>query len=146
MTSDLWDIAFSQRSGQEARCSIGVAVPLKLAVAHKAVLFHSPPESMANTIDVRAHFAHVPPETPAGFPVAQVFREDGFEFDAPFVQGPVTDADAAQVKKCLDIALVQRKPVGESEGVLHDVERKTVSVGLAVTNHQPPAVKLPEPC
>jgi hypothetical protein len=62
----------------------------------------------------------MPPGTPSGFPVAQVFSEEGAELDAPFAQGFVTDLNAALVQQFLYVAASQEKAVVEPDCVLDD--------------------------
>ena len=71
----------------------------------------------------------MPPGTPTGFPVAQVFSEEGSELDAPLAQGFVTDHDAAPVQQFLDVPVAQWEAVLQPDGVLDDEHGETVAVG-----------------
>jgi len=46
----------------------------------------------------------------------------------------MADDDAALMQQFLDIAFTQWKPVVQPESVLDDAQRKTVSVGLAISH------------
>ncbi len=52
---DLWDIVFSQESGQERLRRFGVPMPLEENVEHEPLLVHSPPKPVSNAIDARTH-------------------------------------------------------------------------------------------
>ena len=80
---DLWDIVFSQQPGQEGLRSLGVVVPLKQDIEHEAVLVYCSPEPVSDAVNARTDLVEMPPGTPSGFPVAQVFSEEGSELDAP---------------------------------------------------------------
>ena len=84
--NDLWNVIFTQESDQEGPRSVGISVPLKENIDHKAMLVYSPPEPVTNAIDTGAHFIEVPPGTPPGFSVAQFFREEGSKLYAPLAQ------------------------------------------------------------
>ena len=86
------------------------------------------------TTELNTHLVQEPPATPPGFPMAQFLREEWGEFDVPLAQGLVTDHNTALVQQFLNIVLAQGKPVVEPKGVLDDAQRKTVSVGLAVSH------------
>ncbi len=72
----------------------------------------------------------MPPGTPSGFPVAQVFREEGSESDVPFADGPMADLDAALVQEFLSVSLAEGKAVVEPDRVLDDAHRKSMAVGF----------------
>ena len=74
---DLWDIVFTQQPGQEGLRRFGVPVPLKQDIEHEAVLVHGPPEPVSNAVNARTDLVQMPPGTPTGFPVTQVFSEEG---------------------------------------------------------------------
>ncbi len=78
----LWNVVFNQQPGQEGVRSVGIPVLLKQNVEHEAVLVHSPPEPVTNTIDVRADLVQKPAGTPARFPLAQFFGEQWPEADS----------------------------------------------------------------
>jgi len=96
--NDLWGIVFSQGASQERLRSLGIAVLLKEDVGHEPVLVHSSPKPVTATADGRTSFVHVLSETPFGFPVAQIFREEGSEFHAPLAERVVTDNNAAPME------------------------------------------------
>jgi len=115
--NDLWDVVFTQQSGQEGFCGLGVAVALQQNFEHEAVLVHRSPavkraqavkrgqprcsdqdarcsdqdEPMSDPINARTHLIQMPPGTPSGFPVAQSFSEQWTELDAPFAEGLVEE-------------------------------------------------------
>ena len=64
---------------------------------HEAMPVYRPPEPVSDAIDGRAQLNQMPPGTPMGFPVAQIFGEEGAEFDTPFAEGLVADLNAALV-------------------------------------------------
>jgi len=66
---DLWDIVFSQQSGEEGLRRFGVPMPLKEDIEYAPVLVHGPPKPVSNTLHSRTHLVEMPPETPLGFPV-----------------------------------------------------------------------------
>jgi hypothetical protein len=53
--NDFWDIIFTQQSGQERLCSLGIAMPLKQNVEHEAVLVNRSPKPVSNAIHTRTH-------------------------------------------------------------------------------------------
>jgi len=71
---ELWDIVFTQASGQERLRSLGITVTLKEDVERETVLIHSPPKPVSNAIDARTDLV----------PMAQFFGEERSAFDAPF--------------------------------------------------------------
>ena len=76
---DFWNIVFSQQPGQEGLRSLGVAVPLKQDIEHEAVLVYCSPKPMSDAVNARTHLIEMPSGTPTGFPMAQVFSEEGSE-------------------------------------------------------------------
>jgi hypothetical protein len=74
----------------------------------------------------------MPPGTPSGFPVTQVFSEEGSEFDAPLAQGFVTDHDAAPVQQFLDVPVPQWEAVVQPNSLLDDHHGETVAVWLGI--------------
>ena len=60
---------------------------------------------MSDPIDARTHLVQMPPGTPSGFPVAQVFCEQWTELDAPFAEGLVADLNAALVQQFLHVSV-----------------------------------------
>ena len=99
----LWDITFTQEPRQEGPGSFSVSVPLKKNVEHEAVLVHSPPQPMSDAIDTCTHLVQMPPGTSSGFPVTQVFCEQGTEFDIPLAQRLMADLDTALVQQFLHV-------------------------------------------
>jgi len=81
--NDLWDVIFTQQSGQEGLCSLSVPVSLEQNVEHVPVLVYGPPKPVANAVHRRAHLVQIPPGTPPGFPVTKIFSEEGTKLDAP---------------------------------------------------------------
>ncbi len=64
--------------------------------------------------------------------MAQFFRQQRAEFDAPLAQRFMADLYAALVQQLLDIPIAQWEAVVEPDGVLDDGHWKTVAVGLEV--------------
>jgi len=87
---------------------------------------------MPDAINARTHFVEMPPGTPTGFPVAQVFREEGSELDTPFAQGFMTLLNTALVEQFLNVSVTQQKAVIEPDSVLNDGHREAVAVRLGV--------------
>ena len=83
----LWDIIFTQEPRQEGLGSFCVSVPLKENVEHETTLVHSPPQPVPDAIDARTHLVQMPPGTPSGFPVTQIFSEGHARFTKPSLSG-----------------------------------------------------------
>jgi hypothetical protein len=66
----------------------------------------------------------MPPGTPTGFPVAQVFSEKGAEFNTPLAEGLMTHLNAALVQ--------QFQAEVQPNGVLNDGHGEAVAVGFRV--------------
>ena len=130
--NDLWDIIFTQEPCHERLCSLSIAMPLKQNVEHEAVLVNRSPKPVSNAIYARTHLVDMPPGTPTGFPVAQVFREEGSEFNAPLAEGFVADRNATLVEQFLHIPVTQGKAVVQPNGMLDDRHGKSMAVGLDV--------------
>ena len=144
----LWDVIFIQEAGQEGLRSFSVSVSLKKNVKHEAVLVHRSPEPVANTINACTDLIQVPSGTPSGFPMAQVFREEGSEFKTPFAEGFMADLNAALVEQFLDIAVTEGEAVVQPDGVLNDGHRETMAVGFRVGHGKsayPDPVKATQP-
>jgi len=62
--------------------------------------------------------------------VAQVFSEEGDEFDTPLAEGSMTDLNTALVKQFLHVPVAQWKAVVQPNRVLNDGHRETVAVQL----------------
>jgi len=88
---DFRNIVLSQQLGQEGLRGFSLPASLKENIEHVAVLVHSPSEPVTDTINARTDLVHAPPGTPTGCPVAQLFGEEGGEFDTPFAEGLMTD-------------------------------------------------------
>jgi len=131
---DLWDIIFTQQPGQEGLRRFSIPMPLKEDTLHEPTLVHGLPEPVSNAIDAGPHLVERPPGTPAGFPVAQIFREEVSEVHAPLAEGLVADLDTALVQHFLDISVTERKAVVEPEGMLDDGCWKTMAVGFRVSH------------
>ena len=115
--NDLWDVILTQEASRERFRRLSVSVPLKKDVEHEALLVHRSPEPVSDAIDARADLVHMPPGTPSGFPVAQVFCEEGSELDTPLAQGFVTDLDAALVEQFLNVPVAQTVVRKVSDGL-----------------------------
>ena len=92
-------------------------MPLEENVEHEPVLVHGPPKPISNAVHACTPLVEMPPGTPTGFPVTQVFSEEGSELDAPLAEGLMTHLNAALL---------------ESDGVLDDEHGETVVVRLGV--------------
>ena len=68
----------------------------------------------------------------SGFAVAQFFREEGSEFNAPLAEGLVADLDAALVEQFLYVSVTQGETVVKPDSVLNDDHGGTVAVRLGV--------------
>jgi len=77
------------------------------------VLVYGPPQPVSNAVHVRTYLVEVPAGTPPGFPLTQVFSEEGAEFEAPFAEGLVIHLNAAHVQQFLDVSVTQWKTVVE---------------------------------
>ena len=49
----VWDIIFTQESGQKGFCGVGIPVALQQDIEHEAVLVHRPPQPVSDAIDAR---------------------------------------------------------------------------------------------
>ena len=78
----------------------------------------------------------MPPGTPTGFPVAQVFSEEGSELDTPLAEGLMTHLNGALVQQFLDVSIAEGEAVVEPNGVLDNDHGETVAVGLGVGHGQ----------
>ena len=107
-------------------------MPLKENALHEAVLVHGPPKPVSNAVNGRTHLVQMPPGTPSGLPVTQVFGEEGSKFDTPFAQGFVADLDAALIEQFLNIPVTQGKSVVEPDSVPDDGHWEAVAVGFRV--------------
>ncbi len=94
----LWNVIFIQKASQEDLRRFSVLMPLEKNVEREAVLVDCSPQPVSNTVYARTHLVETPPGTSSGFPVAQVFSEEGAELDAPLAQGFVADLNAALVQ------------------------------------------------
>jgi len=123
-------------------------MPLQQNIEHEPVLVHSPPQPVSNAVHSRTHLVEMPTGTPSGFPLAQVFSEEGSEFYAPFAERLVTHLDAALVQQFLDISVAQGVTVVEPDGLLDDDHRESVAVRLGVGHGRsayPDPVKATQP-
>ena len=103
---------------------------------------------MPDAIDARTDLVQMPPGTPSGFPVAQVFSEEGSELDTPLAEGLMANLNAALVQQFLHVSVTQGKAVIEPNGVLDDGHGETVAVGLGVGRGQsayPDPIKATQP-
>ena len=91
---------------------------------------------MPDAIDARTDLVQMPPGTPTGFPVAQVFSEEGSELDTPLAEGLMANLNAALVQQFLHVSVTQGKAVVQPDRVLDDCHRETVAVGLGVGHGQ----------
>jgi hypothetical protein len=145
---DLWDIVFSSQPRQESLRRFGIPMPLEEDIEHETVLIYSPPQPVSNAVHGRTHLIEMPPGTPTGFPVAQVFSEQRAELDGPFAEGLVTDLDAALVKQFLNVSVTQRKAVVQPDRVLDDGHGEAVAVRFRVSHGEsayPEPIKATQP-
>ena len=96
--NDLWEVMLTQEPSQEGLRGFSVSVSLEENIEHEPVLVHCSPEPVADAIDARTDLVHMPPGTPAGFLVTQVFRKQRPELDTPFAQGLMAHLNAALVE------------------------------------------------
>ena len=68
-------------------------------------------EPVSEAIDAHTHLVKMPPGTPPGFPVTQVFCEQGTEFDIPLAQRLMADLNTALVQQFLDVPVTEREAV-----------------------------------
>jgi len=59
--NDLWNVIFTQQSGQEGLRGRSVAVPLKEKIEHEPMLVDRPPQPMPDAIHARADLVEGPP-------------------------------------------------------------------------------------
>ena len=97
--NDLWEIVFTQESDQECLRGLGIAVTLEQNALHVAMLVHSPPCPVSDAIDAHTHLVQMPAGTPPGFPIAQIFREEGSEFDTTGLLGKVSARHADRMQR-----------------------------------------------
>ena len=95
-------------------------MPLKENVEHETVLVYCPPQPVSNAVHARTYLVEMPPGTRSGFPVTQIVREEGSEFDTPLAQGFVTDHDAALVQQFLNVPVTPWEAVIQPDSVLDD--------------------------
>jgi hypothetical protein len=129
---DLWDIVFSQQPGQDVFRCFAVPMTLEKNVEHEPVFVHGPPKPMSNAIDACTHLVQMPPGTPTGFPVAQVFGEEGAKLDAPLAERLMAHLNAALMQQFLHVPVTQGKAVVEPNGVLDDGHGEAVAVRFGV--------------
>jgi len=134
----LWDVIFAEQASQERSCRFGVSVAWQQDVENEAILVHSPPQPVMDTANGRTNFVHVPPGTPTGFPVTQLFSAERREGDVPLPQRVVADLNAALLEQFLHVSVAEREAVVQPNRVLNDADRETVAVGLTVIDWPPP--------
>jgi len=93
---------------------------------------------VTDTADGGTDFVHMPPGTPTGFPVTQLFSDERREVDVPLTKRVVADLNTTLLKQFLHISVTERKAVVEPNRVLDDADRETVAVGLTVSHWPPP--------
>ena len=111
------------------------------------MLDHGPPHPRPGAAHACPYFVEMPPGTPTGFPVPQVFSEEESKLDPPFAQSLVTDLNAALVESFLNIPVATKRPHGrcsgqeaqgksviQPESVLDDGHRKAVAGGFRVSH------------
>ncbi len=59
--NDVWDIVFTQETGQERLRGLDIAMPLKQDVEHEAVLVYCSPQPVSDAIDARTPLVEMPP-------------------------------------------------------------------------------------
>jgi hypothetical protein len=144
--NDLRHVVFAQQADEKEFGGLGISVFLQENVEHISILIHGPPQPVRTPSDLHVHLVQMPPRTPSGFAVAQLFSEQGSKLDVPLSERFVADLDAALMKGFLNIPLAEWQAVVQPQGVADDAEGKPVAIGLAVRHSsQPTGVKLPEP-
>ena len=105
----LWDVIFAEQASQERSCRFGISAALQQDVEHDPVLVHGSPEPVTDTADGSTDFVHVPPGTPSGFPVTQLFSDERREFDVPLAKRVVADLNTTLLKQFLHIPVTERE-------------------------------------
>jgi hypothetical protein len=144
-------VKFAEQASQERSCRFGISAALQQDVEHDPVLVHSSPQPVTDTADGGTNFVHVPPGTPTGFPVTQLFSDERREFDVPLAKRVVADLNPTLLKQFLHIPVAakrrhrrcpgqeaERKPMVQPNRVLDDADWETVAVGLTVSHWPPP--------
>jgi len=96
------------------------------------VLVHSSPKPVSTALDGRTHLVEMPPGTPPGSPVAQVFSEEGSKLNIPFAKCFVADLNPALMEQFLHVTVNQGEAVIKPNGMLNDDHRESVAVRLGV--------------
>ena len=91
-------------------------------------------EPVSDAIDARTYLVQMPPGTPPGFLVTQVFCEQGTEFDIPLAQCLMADLNTALVQQFLDVPVTKREAVIQPDRVLDDGHRETMAVRFRVSH------------
>lgn len=89
---------------------------------------------MLFALDLDADLIQKPSGTGSGFPMSQFFGEEGCELDVPLSQRLMTDLNPALLEQFLNITLAEGEAMIEPKSVLDDAQRKSVSVGLAISH------------
>jgi hypothetical protein len=145
---DLWDVVFTQQSGEEGFCRFGILVLLKKKVEHETVLVYRTPHPIPDTSSRRTDINQRPLGTPAGCLVTQCISEQGTEWAAPLAERLVADLNTALIEQFLNILVTERKAVVQPDGVLDDGHGKAVAVRLGVRyggSAYPDAIKATQP-
>jgi len=103
-------------------------------IEHETVLIYRSPKPVPDTIDARTDLIEMPPGPSTGFPVTQVFSEEGAELDTPLAQCFVTDLEAALVEQFLDVSVTDGEAMVWPDGVLNDADRITMAVEFRVSH------------
>jgi hypothetical protein len=130
----LWDVIFAEQASQERSCRFGISVTLQQDVEHDPVLVHGSPEPVTDTADGGTDFVHVPPGTPSGFPVTQLFSDERREFDVPLAKRVVADLNPALLEQLLHIPVAEREAVVQPNCMLDDADREAMTIGRGVSH------------
>ena len=103
--------------------------------------------SVTDTADGGTDFIHVPPGTPTGFPVTQLFSNERREFNVPLAKRVVADLNTALLEQFLHIPVAakrrhrrcpgqeaEREAVVKPNRVLDDADWEAVAIGHGVSH------------
>jgi len=93
--NDVWYIVIDREPFKEGLRRLRTLIPPKENVEHAPVLVCRARQPMPDASDGCAHLVEMPPGTPPGFPVAEVFREEGSAPNARLAKGFMIHLNAA---------------------------------------------------
>ena len=129
----LWEVVFTQQSGEKRFSGLSIAVFLQEDVKHGTLFIDRPPQPVVDPTHDNMHFIQMPPGTPTGFPVTQLLGQEWGKFDVPLVERIVADVDSPLVEQLLNVTLAERKAVVKPQGVPNHAQWKAVSLGFTVS-------------